>query len=246
MERTVYDRMNELEATHWWFVARRQVIAALVRKHLTQRPTARILEAGCGSGGNLGMLAQFGNVDAFEYDDLARQQASRKSGLDIRFGALPQDLPFDDRRYDLIGLFDVLEHVEPDAASLAALGERLADGGKILLTVPAFPALWSKHDERHHHFRRYTRASLAKVAAEAGLQISYSSYFNFFLFPVAVAARAVKRLTGSDVPDDTLPQPLVNGMLTRIFGVERHLVGKMRLPFGLSLAAVLEKARPER
>ena len=242
MERTVYDRMNELEAQHWWFVARRKVIAALVKRHLSDRHQATILEAGCGSGGNLQMLGQFGHVDAFEYDGPAREQARAKSGLDIRFGALPQELPFDDRRYDLIGLFDVLEHVEADTASLAALGARLADGGKILVTVPAFPTLWSKHDERHHHFRSYTRASLAKVAAEAGLQVCYSSYFNFFLFPVAVAARAVKRVTGSDVPDDTLPQPFVNRVLTRVFAVERHLVGRMRLPVGLSLAAVLEKA----
>jgi SAM-dependent methyltransferase len=234
--------MNELEAKHWWFVARREVIAALVGRHLDRQDRAAILEAGCGSGGNLQMLAQFGQVDAFEYDGPAREHAKAKSGLDIRFGALPQDLPFDDRRYDLIGLFDVLEHVEADTASLAALGARLADGGKIVVTVPAFPSLWSKHDERHHHFRRYTRASLAKVAAEAGLRVSYSSYFNFFLFPVAVAARAAKRLTRSNVPDETLPNPTVNSALASIFALERHLVGRVRLPVGLSLAAVLEKA----
>lgn len=242
MERAVFDRMNELEAEHWWFVARRKVIAALIDRNLQHRDSASILEAGCGSGGNLQMLGQFGQVDAFEYDGPAREAAKEKSGLDIRFGALPMDLPFDDRRYDLIGLFDVLEHVEADTASLAALAARLNDGGKILVTVPAFPALWSKHDERHHHYRRYTRASLAKVAAEAGLRVSYSSYFNFFLFPLAVTARAVKRLTGSDVPDDTLPRGWVNGSLARIFALERFLVGKVRLPVGLSLAAVLEKA----
>jgi SAM-dependent methyltransferase len=242
MERTVYDRMNELETGHWWFVARRRIIAALIDRHLQKRPGAAILEAGCGSGGNLPMLGQFGQVDAFEYDATARQQAAEKSRLDVRFGALPDDLPFADRRYDLIGLFDVLEHVEADAASLAALRDRLSDRGVIVVTVPAFPWLWSRHDERHHHFRRYTRASLGKVAGAAGLRVRYASYFNFFLFPVAVTARALKRLTGSDTPDDTMPAPAVNAVLTRIFGIERHLVGRIRLPVGLSLAAVLEKA----
>ncbi len=241
MDRAVFDRMNELEAQHWWFVGRRQVISALIDRHLGRQKTSAILEAGCGSGGNLQMLAQFGQVDAFEFDGPAREAAKAKSGLDIRYGALPMDLPFDGRRYDLIGLFDVLEHVEADTASLAALATRLETGGKILVTVPAFPALWSMHDERHHHFRRYTKASLTKVAAEAGLRVSYSSYFNFFLFPVAVAARAVKRLTGSDAPDDTLPQGWVNRVLTQTFAAERHLVGRLRLPIGLSLAAVLEK-----
>lgn len=241
MERTVYDRMNELEARHWWFVARRKIIAALVQKTLAGRSGAKILEAGCGSGGNLPMLGRFGQVDAFEYDATARQQAADKARLDVQFGALPDGVPFEDRRYDLIGLFDVLEHIEADRASLTALATRLNDKGVILVTVPAFPFLWSKHDVRHHHFRRYTRASLAAVAAEAGLKVRYSSYFNFFLFPVAVSARAVKRLTGSDIPDDTMPSGWVNAVLTRIFGTERHLIGRLRLPVGLSLAAVLEK-----
>lgn len=242
MERTVYDRMNELEAGHWWFVARRKVIAALVARRLGGRPDLAILEAGCGSGGNLDMLRGFGRVDAFEFDADARAHARAKSQLDVQFGALPTELPFEDRRYDLIGLFDVLEHIEADTASLAALASRLSDRGAILVTVPAFPFLWSRHDERHHHFRRYTRKSLAAVAREAGLKVSYSSYFNFFLFPAAVAARTLKRLTGSETPDDSMPPGWLNAMLTRVFGAERHLVGRVPLPVGLSLAAVLEKA----
>jgi len=242
MERCVYERMNELEARHWWFSARREIIASLIQPLLKENPDAAILEAGCGSGGNLSMLRHFGKVDAFEFDSVALQAAEEKSGLDIRFGALPDDVPFEDNRYDLIGLFDVLEHIEADESSLAILAERLSERGKILVTVPAFPFLWSKHDETHHHFRRYTRASLAEVAEKAGLKVSHSSYFNTFLFPFAVASRALKKLMGSETPDDQLPPAWINGVLTRVFGVERHLLGRMHLPFGLSLAAVLEKA----
>jgi SAM-dependent methyltransferase len=242
MDRKVYDRMNELETRHWWFVARRKIIASLVNRRLQGRRDAQILEAGCGSGGNLAMLGDFGQVDAFEYDAAARDHARGKSGLPVEFGALPDGVPFDDRRYDLIGLFDVLEHIEADRASLASLAERLGERGAILVTVPAFPFLWSRHDERHHHYRRYTRASLAEVAQAAGLRVSYSSYFNFFLFPAAVAARFLKRMTGSETPDDSMPAAPVNAVLTRVFGAERHLVGWMRLPVGVSLAAVLEKA----
>lgn len=242
MERSVYDRMNEIEARHWWFAARRAIIAALIDRHLVMGPATRVLEAGCGSGGNLAMLGRFGHVDAFEYDEGARLHAQAKSNLDIRFGALPDQLPFEDQRYDLIGLFDVLEHVEADSASLGALAARLGDGGKILVTVPAFPFLWSKHDERHHHFRRYTRGSLAAAAQKAGLKVSYSSYFNTVLFPVALAVRALKRLTGSEVADDRLPPAWLNAVLTRLFASERRVVSRLPLPVGLSLAAVLEKA----
>jgi hypothetical protein len=110
------------------------------------------------------------------------------------------------------------------------------------VTVPAFQFLWSRHDKRHHHFRRYTRASLAAVAEEAGLRVSYSSYFNSILFPMAVMARCVKRTLGIDSPDDRMPSVWLNSVLLRIFGLERHLLARARLPIGLSLAAVLEKA----
>lgn len=242
MERSVYDRMNDIECRHWWFTARREIIASLIRRLPKAKTETAILEAGCGSGGNLSMLRSFGKVDAFEFDEDARRAAGEKSGLIIPFGALPDHLPFLDQRYDLIGLFDVLEHIEADEASLSVLAERLDDQGKIIVTVPAFQFLWSKHDERHHHFRRYTRASLAEAAQKAGLKVSYSSYFNTFLFPLAVLSRALKKLTGSEEPDDQLPPAWVNTLLTRVFGVERHLLGRMRMPFGLSLAAVLEKA----
>ena len=155
---------------------------------------------------------------------------------------LPDALPFAGSTYDLIGLFDVLEHIQDDVGSLVALRERLGEGGKILVTVPALPFLWSGHDVRHHHFRRYTAASLSEVARKAGLKVTYSSYFNFFLFPLAVAARGVKRLTGSEVPDDRMPAGWLNAILARIFGSVRHLLGRIRLPIGLSLTAVLEKA----
>jgi SAM-dependent methyltransferase len=242
LESAVYDRMNELEAEHWWFVARRSIIATMIPRYLPNRPTAAILEAGCGSGGNLQMLGQFGKVDAFEFNEMARQRAAEKSGYDIRFGALPGEVPFDDSTYDLIGLFDVLEHVEADQASLAALSEKLAEGGRMIVTVPAFPMLWSRHDERHHHFRRYTRASLGAAAKAAGLNVVYSSYFNTLLFPAAVATRAVKRLTRSEMPDDSMPPGWLNSILTGFFRLERHLIGKVRLPVGLSLIAVLEKS----
>ncbi|WP_171181798.1 bifunctional 2-polyprenyl-6-hydroxyphenol methylase/3-demethylubiquinol 3-O-methyltransferase UbiG [Ruegeria sp. HKCCD8929] len=242
MERSVYDRMVELETRHWWFVARRKIIASLIEPMLEKSSNPTILEAGCGSGGNLSMLRRFGKLDAFEFDDAAREAARQKSGLDIRFGALPEQLPFTEQQYDLIGLFDVLEHIEADDASLRALAERLDTGGRMIVTVPAFSFLWSKHDERHHHFRRYTRKSLAAAADKAGLQVSYSCYFNTFLFPVAVISRALKMFTGRDTPDDALPPVWLNAVLTRVFGFERHLVRRVNIPFGLSLAAILEKA----
>ena len=240
MDRAVFDRMDSQEEVHWWFSARRVMIRTAIERLIDLPAEPRLLEAGCGTGGNLEMLSDFGALRAFELDAPARERATEKSGIAVAEGALPDNVPFEGEVFDLIGLFDVLEHVEQDEAALAALGERLASNGKILLTVPAFPWLWSAHDERHHHFRRYTRNSIGEVAGRAGLTVARSFYFNTALFPVAVAARAIKRATSSDAPDDTLPGPFVNGALRTVFAAERHLVGRVSMPVGLSLCAILK------
>ena len=239
MDRAVFDRMAVQEDVHWWFAARREILAAVISRLVKLPEDARILEAGCGTGGNLRMLQSMGQVRAFELDGEARHAATAKSGLAVVEGSLPSAVPFGSQSFDLIGLFDVLEHIEDDEASLGALAARLAPGGRIVITVPAFPWLWSRHDERHHHFRRYTRAHLSKVAAAAGLRMEHGFYFNTALFPVAVAGRAIKSLFRLDRADDRLPAPQLNAVLCTIFGAEKHLVGRFQLPVGLSLCAVL-------
>ncbi|UWQ11765.1 class I SAM-dependent methyltransferase [Aliiroseovarius crassostreae] len=241
MDRDVYLRMQEIEAEHWWFVARRKIIATVLERHIRPGPEAQILEAGCGTGGNLSLLQGFGALDAFEYDEFARNMAQASSGLTIPFGALPNEIPFGDKHYDVIALFDVLEHIELDRAALEALSGRLSPQGAIFLTVPAFQALWSRHDEAHHHFRRYTKSTLLSVAQQAGLKVEFQFYFNSLLFPVALGLRGAKALTGSEAPDDALPGPMLNRALQAVFATERHLVGRLPMPVGLSLGAVLRR-----
>ncbi|WP_039396019.1 class I SAM-dependent methyltransferase [Novosphingobium sp. MBES04] len=243
MEADVYIRMNELEGEHWWFAARRRIIAEVLERLIPPRPsgeTRDILEAGCGTGGNLAMFARYGALDAFEYDEQARQQAIRKSGLDILPGALPGAIPFGDKCYDLICILDVLEHIEDDVASLLALRARLKRHGRILVTVPAFPKLWSHHDEAHHHFRRYTRNSLKEVVGKAGMKVEKSFYFNTLLLPLALATRLLKKASANESPDDSMPSAWLNTLLRYVFASERHVIGRVGTPFGLSLGAIIE------
>jgi SAM-dependent methyltransferase len=233
--------MADAEADHWWFAARRQIVARLIADRIALPAGSRILEAGCGTGGNLPMLASFGRVQAFEPDTAARAIAARKSGLHIQPGALPDQLPDGAEDFHLIAALDVLEHVEQDMAACRALAQRLVPGGHLLVTVPAYPALWSHHDDLHHHRRRYGKARLREALAAAGLTTRFLSFFNTLLFPAAVAKRLLDRATGSGGDDDRLPSPWVNEALRCLFAAERHALSRTPLPFGLSLVAIARR-----
>jgi SAM-dependent methyltransferase len=200
------------------------------------------MEAGCGTGGNLQMLAEFGQLDAFEMDAEARDIAKAKLPIDIKNGMLPNNIPFAKKSFDVVVAFDVIEHVEQDVESLARLGEQLAPGGRLIMSVPALPWLWSKHDETHHHFRRYTRKSLNETLVKAGLQPMRISYFNTLLFPAIAGIRLVRKALGiTESADDQMPSPKMNALLKKIFGFESNFVGRINMPIGVSLLAVAQK-----
>lgn len=238
MEREAYNAMAESEGTHWWFVGRRAIIRSLLAHRVRPRAGSRILEAGCGTGGNLELLGEFGSVEAIEYDDDAREIARRKSGIDVKPGRLPDGIGHVEGPFDLIALFDVLEHLDEDTESLRSLSALLAPAGKLMLTVPALQFLWSSHDEVHHHHRRYSRGSLKQVLEGAGLKVEYASYFNSFLLPAAIAQRLVSRFSRQKPELDALPAQPVNALLTRILASERAVLNRARLPVGLSLCAI--------
>jgi SAM-dependent methyltransferase len=242
MDRDVYRRLDALEGEHWWFVARRSILKAAIERFRPRAGRLKILEAGCGTGGNLALLSEFGTVDAFELDDEARALAAAKAPIAILKGALPDAMPFDGT-YDIIGAFDVIEHIEDDVASLARLGEHLAPGGRLMMTVPALPWLWSSHDVTHHHYRRYVRSGLVATLERAGLRPVEVTYFNTLLFPPIALLRLVRNATGGEQSaDDRMPGPAVNALFRTIFAAERGLIGRVRLPIGVSLLAVAEKA----
>jgi SAM-dependent methyltransferase len=240
MDRAVYARMAEIDQDHWWFVARRRIVSALIQQHRPTEKPLRILEIGCGTGSNIAMLQTFGSVDAVEPDDGARELAAQRSGVAVRGGYLPEGVELADGHYDLIVLLDVLEHIPEDLPALVALRAKLAPGGRLLVTVPAMPWLWSAHDVAHHHQRRYTARSLSDVFAKAGFRLRHRTYFNSILFPLIVLARAANKIAGREGGDDAMPPRPVNAMLERLFGAERYWVTRRSLPFGVSLAAVAE------
>jgi SAM-dependent methyltransferase len=184
------------------------------------------------------MLSGLGRVSAFELDAGACEVA-RSRGFAVVEGRLPDEHPFVGQRFDLIFLLDVLEHVEADQESLNALARLLKPGGKLILTVPAFPFLWSSHDVQHHHFRRYRRPGLRAKLEQAGLEVQRISYFNTVLFPLIALVRVLKNLTGARSSDEEqVPRPFLNSVLEFLFSSERFLLPRLSFPFGVSLFSV--------
>jgi 2-polyprenyl-3-methyl-5-hydroxy-6-metoxy-1,4-benzoquinol methylase len=170
----------------------------------------------------------------------ARAQGLEVPGkVQLHLGRCPEDLAMFQQPFDLICLFDVLEHIDDDRSALAALASLLKPGGSLLISVPAYQWLWGPHDESLHHKRRYRQGDLVRLCGETGLEVVRSTYFNSLLLPVAMAARVWDKLRGGKQASGTrLPATPVNTGLKEVFAFERHLLKRVSLPFGLSILAV--------
>jgi SAM-dependent methyltransferase len=243
MDRTAFTHMAAAEATHWWFVGRRAVIDALLDGiHL---PTSgQILEAGCGTGGNLAALSRRGQISAFEpHIDALAFARERHPGVEIREAALPSPLPYEAGSFDLVAALDVLEHVADDGQAAAALAGLIRPGGWLLVTVPAHQALWGSHDRRLHHVRRYGRLQMQSLFDSGEMDLVRFTPFNMLLAPIAVVYRAVERALGLDLGNQErlLPAPM-NSLLARAFAFESALIRRgIPVPFGLSYAALYRR-----
>lgn len=241
MDRIVYDRMAAHDSHHWWYRARRDILADYVTREAKLPANARILEIGCGTGHNLPMLAQFGGVDAIEIDEAARDIASVRLGKPVGAAPLPELTGVERGAYDMVAVLDVVEHIEDDVGALKAMAECLKPGGCILIAVPAHQWMWSAHDVVNHHKRRYSKATLNAAIVKAGLKHNGLSWFNSLLFPAAVAARLAGKLMGKDDSDDSPPPKTLNTIFEKVFRVERHLVGRVPLTPGLSILTLARK-----
>jgi SAM-dependent methyltransferase len=229
----------EEDRLHWWFRGRQAVILAEMARRLPSRP-ARIAELGCGSGGLLEALGRLGPAVGVESDPLLRA-AARARGLDVRPGALPDDIPLAPGECDAVCLFDVLEHVADEAAALRASARLLRPGGRLFVTVPAYQWLWSRHDQVLGHHRRYTAGRLRRALAGAGLAVERLTYFNTLLAPAVVAVRWAGRLLGREAHDLRRPPAALNSLLARLFALEAPLLRLGRFPFGISILAVARR-----
>jgi SAM-dependent methyltransferase len=249
VDQALYDEMYRLEQRHWWFAAKRRIVGSLLERFSTVLPTEerkpRVCDLGCGCGMQAAELAARGwdvvGVDASE-DALTN---CRSRGVEAMHGLLPDDIPVPPATMDAVLLLDVLEHIEDDAATLTAGAERVRSGGVVIVTVPAYAWMWTGRDAHHHHKRRYSRRRFNELIGSCGTcEVELVSFLNTILFPLAMVARLGGNLLrrSNAAGDLTVPRLGLNALLGEVFAFERHLLRRgVRLPWGLSLVAVLRK-----
>jgi len=241
-----YQVMYEVEDTYWWYVGMRSIFLSLLDGHYKTRTDLNILDAGCGTGAMLSHLRPYGEVVGVDVSSEAIRLAATRDveGCDLVQSSLT-DLPFADGAFDLITSFDVICCIENEELAFGELGRVLKPGGRVIVNLPAYNPLRSEHDLAVHIKRRYTRSDIAFETEKVGLTVERIAHANTLLFPVAAAVRIAKKIpdkSASEARSDLRKLPdVLNRWLARVLFLERALLRKVDLPFGLSVICVARK-----
>ncbi|MCP3980019.1 MAG: class I SAM-dependent methyltransferase [bacterium] len=258
MDRAFYLQTSRIEDRHWWFVHRRLLVHDWLADWARglDGPT-RALDIGCGSGGNLPLLGELcDEVVGLDRSTTALELAREKqpSGELVEADANEFGARFAPRSLDLISIFNVLYHqwIESESRVLTQVRDALRPGGRLILTEPAFPILFRRHDVIDHGARRYRRKPLMKLVEGAGLRVLRTSYFNSVAFPPALALAALEKLLGGserpspgDVGELRVPPQWLNGSIVAALGIERALLQHVRLPIGVGVALLAQRSTRE-
>ncbi|HEV3275384.1 MAG TPA: class I SAM-dependent methyltransferase [Terriglobia bacterium] len=232
-------RYRELYERHWWWRAREAAILDVLRAHQPPRGWTRILDVGCGDGLFFEPLSQFGEVEGVEAaSDLVNPEFVRSGRVHV--------CAFDQRfqpgkRYSLVLMLDVLEHLPDPAQALQHALSLLEPEGALLVTVPAFRLLWTNHDVLNAHFTRYTKRTFRELARQAGLRIETARYLFQWVFPAKLAARVGERLFRTQPRPPTIPPLWINEGLYALSRLEERTMGALPWPFGSSLMVLGSK-----
>jgi SAM-dependent methyltransferase len=243
MEEAAYDAIAKSERTHWWYSARREILEWACGRALLGAPKDGLLyDLGCGVGANLPMLSRFGEVVGVDGSEQAVAYC-RARGSEVRRGdldRLSEVLAAGTAR--LVLLADVIEHLDDDRACIDDVHRLLLPGGALVVTVPAFRALWSVNDDVSRHKRRYTASMLRRVL-EGPMRIEHMTYFNSLLAgPIALGRVAERFVRARPTVEQELPPRLVNDVLRGVFASElRWLRRGRRFPVGVSLLAICRR-----
>lgn len=238
-----FSELFKLESKHFWFNARNLLLAWAKQKYF--KNAEKFFEIGCGTGFVLNYFEkQFPSLETYGSDlypeglEFAKTRLKRSKIFTMDARAIPFS-----EKFDLIGSFDVLEHIEEDLDVLAQIHKALRPKGGLMLTVPQHPFLWSVLDDYACHVRRYRKKELQIKLERSGFEVLYLSSFMSLLFPLMLVSRIrQKNIDQIDPTSELKIGAFTNKILKSILDIERFLIQKgMKFPFGGSLLAVAVK-----
>jgi ubiquinone/menaquinone biosynthesis C-methylase UbiE len=236
-------KYHRLEAYHWWFLGRRDIIYRLIKDY---NKNTEIFEIGCSGGVLIESLRRqgFRKLHGIDNDEKAIEICRQRGINDVRI-ADAQETGFEDQRFDVVIASDILEHIKDESKAVSEWYRILKPSGKLFIFVPAFRFLWSKHDEANHHYRRYSKAGLVKTLENKRLKVERSSYWNFSLFlPISLMRLSQRILPGSKRTNDQLYEgsAFMNKALGYLLTFENKLLSTgINFPVGISVFAIARK-----
>ena len=237
METSYAEKYRTLYRQHWWWQSREQaILRELGEMGIAPEGSLEILDVGCGDGLLFDALVPFGRVQGVEADAATLDPQGKWRQ---RIANQPFDQRFQpEERFDLILMLDLLEHLGEPAAALKHARSLLAPGGRLILTVPAFKSLWTRHDDLNHHMTRYTRASFSRLARAAGIRLSKMQYLFHWTCPVKLAIRCKESLFAAEPQPPEVPNRWLNRACYAMTRLEQMTISRLPMPFGSSLLAV--------
>jgi ubiquinone/menaquinone biosynthesis C-methylase UbiE len=235
-----YARIAAAEDAHWWYRNTRSLIGDLLADHV--RPGVRVLDAGCGPGGNSAWLLEQGEVVGIDpAPEAVRFAEERHPGMEVSLGDIAS-LEFADSSFDIVLVITVLALVEDDARAVREVARVLRPGGVTFLIEPAIPRLRRDHDAVTRILRRYRLGQLEDLAHSAGLEVRRATYAYSFLVPVALALAAWHRLKPAGRPHHSdLERDRLGWLFGPLASAERRWLSRRDLPLGLSAIVVAEQ-----
>lgn len=245
MQQHEYETLFRVEDQHWWYRQLRRVLHLHLDRYLPNWRDAAILDAGCGTGGNLAHLPGAGRRVGLDFSPDALAHARQRQLASLVRGTVTS-LPFAASSFDAAISMSVIYHqwVADPADALREIHRVLRPDGLLFVDVPAYESLTSPHDVAVMTARRFTAPTLRSLVAECGFEVLRVTYWNSLLFPVVWAARRLKFLPEGDDLETTEAKPGGrNGLLDMAMRVEAATLARIALPFGVSIHCVGRKRR---
>lgn len=239
MQRYLYKDLYNLEDRHWWHKAKRELVSYYLKQNFLSKN--KILDVGCGTGKNIEAFSKFGTVWGIDSSSQAISFCKKRGLKNVVRGNI-EKIPFSNQSFNFVTALDVLEHVD-DQKALKEIHRVLKNEGFLIITIPAFPELWSRWDEVLEHKRRYTQKTLNKLLKDNRFQVIKISYMHSFLILPALIIRTFKNLFYKNYyPSDfLLSNKLLNYLLAKIALIEKFFIINLSIPFGTSLIVLAQK-----